>query len=67
MSSVSDPYVICSMCGNPKAPIGRSAPLGSRYCTHECDGYYIEPLASQWFPREKDKLRDEVRDLEVIP
>ena len=42
--------MFCVVCGLMKKPIGRSAPMyGRRFCDHECEGYYKEPLAgSLW-------------------
>lgn len=46
--------VTCAVCGNTKNPLGRSAPIGTHYCDHECDGYYIEPMPSQLWPNESE-------------
>lgn len=43
----------CVVCGLDKAPRGRSAPLGGRYCsTWDCDGYLLDPKPGQLWPGE---------------
>jgi hypothetical protein len=49
--------VICSICGRPKAPIGRSiSDIGaSSYCTYfECVGYSQQPFSGSLFPGETE-------------
>lgn len=36
--------VFCEVCGLPKAPRGRSVPMGSVMCDHECEGYDKPPF-----------------------
>jgi hypothetical protein len=42
----------CSVCNQRKKPHGRSAPLGSYYCDHECPGYDDEPRSGHLWPGE---------------
>jgi hypothetical protein len=51
--------VICTTCGQPKKPLGRSGPLGVPYCEpkyygeHDgCDGYWQEPKVGSLWPGE---------------
>src|SRR5580765_5875680 len=40
---------VCKSCGLPKAPRGRSVPIGLHMCDHECPGYLQEPhIGSLW-------------------
>lgn len=42
--------ITCRICGNYKAPRGRSAPMESSYCDFECEGYYAKPqVGSLWW------------------
>ncbi len=38
--------VWCSVCPRAKSPVGRSAPMESCLCNHECPGYYQDPQPS---------------------
>ena len=42
---------ICTVCGEPKAPCGRSLPpyYADSHCTFECEGYYKDPQPSCLF------------------
>lgn len=40
--------VRCTVCGDVKAPRGRSVPLGAHYCDHECPGYAIGLVPHLW-------------------
>lgn len=44
--------VYCTVCGNMKKPIGRSAPLEASYCEYECQGYRQWPFAGSLWPDE---------------
>lgn len=46
--------VECLVCGQRKAPVGRSAPLAMYLCNHECIGYYEEPLVGSLWPGESE-------------
>jgi hypothetical protein len=50
---VGGPLVLCVTCDREKVPMGRSAPMDSIYCEHECDGHYHEPTAGQLWPGER--------------
>jgi hypothetical protein len=47
--------VDCTVCGQQKAPVGRSAPMGSLYCTSDCRGYYLDPQVGSLWPRETEE------------
>lgn len=45
--------VICAVCGDQKAPHGRSAPMGIPYCDKSrCDGYDRDPQVGCLWPGE---------------
>ena len=44
--------VTCVACGQTKAPVGRSTPLGWHFCDSECDGYAYQPLPGSLWPDE---------------
>lgn len=46
--------VICLVCAQRKAPIGRSVPLMMSLCDHECTGYDAEPFAGSLWPGESE-------------
>lgn len=47
--------VTCAVCGHRKAPIGRSAPLGSYLCdSHECEGHGQAPFVGDLWPGESE-------------
>ena len=53
--------VTCSVCGQMKNPVGRSAPLGTSYCEPRwygspggCEGYYREPFPGSLWPGETE-------------
>lgn len=46
--------VQCKTCHHIKAPVGRSTPLNTYYCDHECAGYYQEPLSGSLWPNESE-------------
>jgi len=48
--------VTCTVCGQRKAPQGRSIPdaTSASYCTHECKGYYTDPQPDYLFSTETD-------------
>jgi len=49
--------VVCAVCGQSKAPIGRSisALTSDSYCHYECDGYRKKPYAGSLFPNETEE------------
>jgi hypothetical protein len=48
--------VQCRVCGNMKAPIGRSTPFGWYGChPSECEGYRQEPYVGSLWPGETDE------------
>lgn len=48
--------VQCRVCGRSKAPRGRSAPIGSNYCTRAgCKGYDQEPRVGDLWPGETEE------------
>ena len=52
-NEVGGPLVQCNVCGQFKQPRGRSAPMESSYCDHECDGYTQEPRPQELWPGER--------------
>jgi hypothetical protein len=54
-SRVKGQPVYCIVCGDRKAPVGRSVPLAAAnsYCDSECAGYREEPRASGHWPGEE--------------
>ena len=40
----------CGLCGQPKKPIGRAAPMELRYCDDDCGGYMSHPLPGSLWP-----------------
>lgn len=44
--------VTCTVCGQRKKPVGRSAPLGMYLCDDDCEGYRKEPYPGQLWPGE---------------
>lgn len=46
--------VTCTVCGQRKQPVGRSAPLGAYLCDHECEGFDKEPLSGSLWPGESE-------------
>ncbi len=46
--------VKCSVCGNTKNPIGRSAPVSWYGCDDECRGYRQEPYPGSLWPGESE-------------
>ena len=46
--------VRCAVCGQRKAPRGRSAPMAASYCDWECDGYAKEPSVGSLWPGESE-------------
>jgi len=40
--------VKCTVCGRMKKPIGRDS-MDNGLCQHDCEGYRLEPLASQFW------------------
>jgi len=51
--------VICTTCGTPKAPLGRSVPLGTMWCDRDtCLGYSEDPQPDYLFPGEEDWIND---------
>ena len=49
------PYVICTICGLSKKPIGRDAFL-QHLCDHECPGYRDDPCPGVLWPGEAKTL-----------
>ena len=47
--------VNCTVCGNMKKPIGRSAPLSWYGCDHECEGYTQDPKPGSLWPYETEE------------
>lgn len=48
--------VTCAFCGNTKAPIGRSTPMGATYChPTECSAYYLDPMPGSLWPGETEE------------
>ena len=67
--AVGGPLVECSVCGQQKAPRGRSAPMASSYCDWDCPGYTQSPHPGSLWPGERwgDSLpcihrREEMKD-----
>ena len=59
MSTKLDPLKIgvrcrCSVCGNTKKPVGRSAPMDSYYCDNDCEGYLGLPYPGSLWPGESE-------------
>lgn len=50
------PFVDCTVCGKPKKPRGRDAPMLSAgtYCDPDCDGYYRDPMPDNLWPGEAE-------------
>lgn len=46
--------VFCEVCGLPKAPLGRSMPMGSVMCDYECEGYRNPPFVGPLHPGETE-------------
>ena len=44
--------VACTVCGQRKAPIGRSVPLGMYLCDRDCPGYRQDPYPGSLWPNE---------------
>ena len=44
--------VECTVCGQRKAPIGRSVPLAMYLCDRDCPGYRQEPYPGSLWPGE---------------
>ena len=44
--------VRCRVCGERKAPIGRSVPLAMSLCESDCPGYRQEPYPGSLWPGE---------------
>lgn len=59
----------CKTCQRTKKPLGRNAPLGGEYCSHECPGYQEEPFPPCFWSREEeletrcDELREDFERL----
>lgn len=49
----------CVVCQDIKKPIGRSAPLGTVYCSSHCRGYMEEPMPGHLWPGELADIRGE--------
>lgn len=52
---VGGPFPICNVCGMPKPPKGRSVGIyaaNSYCCSHDCKGYWEEPITGDLWPRE---------------
>jgi hypothetical protein len=47
--------VYCTVCGQPKAPVGRSVPLGISLCFYDCFGYMLDPQAGSLWPGETEE------------
>ncbi len=47
------PFVECVVCGQAKAPLGRSAPMMGDYCQSWCEGYAKDPQPDTLWPGEK--------------
>lgn len=45
----------CNICGYSKQPIGRSAPMGLKYCDDDCEGYRKHPLPGSLWPGESEE------------
>lgn len=57
----------CTICGMPKKPVGRSAPLvaANSYCDHDCPGYDVEPKPGHLWPGEMQRtLQDAQQEQE---
>jgi len=46
--------VECATCGDMKAPLGRSVPLGVSMCRDECSGYRSRPFPGSLWPGESE-------------
>jgi hypothetical protein len=46
--------VTCAVCGQRKAPIGRSVPLGMYLCDRDCPGYREPPRPGSLWPGEPE-------------
>jgi len=46
--------VTCAVCGNQKAPRGRSASPVACYCNDGCPGYRKEPFVGSLWPNESE-------------
>lgn len=44
----------CSVCNQPKSPLGRDPGILMDYCAHECDGHRMDPLPGRLWPGESD-------------
>lgn len=46
--------VRCAVCAMTKKPIGRSEPMGMRFCDDDCPGYREEPYPGSLWPGETE-------------
>ena len=47
--------IVCTVCGQMKQPVGRSAPMGPSYCTDDgCRGYPMPPEPGSLWPGETE-------------
>ena len=54
MKEGSGVAVFCKVCGQRKAPIGRSVSMAYYMCDHECEGYRQEPFPGSLWPGESE-------------
>jgi hypothetical protein len=47
--------VTCTVCGDRKKPIGRSAPLQMTFCDDDCPGYRQPPYSGSLWPGESEQ------------
>lgn len=52
--------VQCAVCGRTKKPIGRDS-FDNGLCSHECEGYRLEPLPDHLWPGEEEFLPHDAR------
>ena len=57
--------VTCVVCGRRKKPVGRSAPVGSGLCDHDCEGYCQKPFPGTLWPDESPQ-EDQDKEMESV-